>query len=73
MKEIQVLKTQIEHHPLVSKHSLEVQRLKTTIKTLREDTGIMVNMQNDQETIKKLDEEYEKLIAEGDKPGNVFY
>jgi hypothetical protein len=76
LKEIEVLRSQVEHHPFVAKHSLEVQRLKATIKSLREDTGVLANIHADGEKIRELEEEYHKLLAEqGDKPGkfdNIF-
>ena len=63
-KEITALRTQLEHHPLVAEFSMEVQRQKATIRSLREDSGILTKIKTDKDIIRQLDEEYKKLMTE---------
>ncbi|XP_053401212.1 kinesin-like protein KIF15 [Mercenaria mercenaria] len=64
LKELEVLRTQNEHHPGVAALSGEVHRLKKLVKNLQEDSGVLVNVHEDSQKVRQLEEEFHKLIAE---------
>ena len=59
-----MLRHQLEHHPQLAKFALEVKQLKSSIAKLKEDPGLLQDVQRDGEMVHNLQEAYRKHIAE---------
>lgn len=67
------MRSQVEHHPLVAKHAMDVQRLKSAVKSLKEDSGILAGVHEDAMKVQLLEEEYDKLITEQEGNSDGYF
>ena len=62
--EIQLLKNEIDHHPLVTKYSGDLQKLRKEIQIYKTSDDWQTKVKSDHELTIGLEQKYKELIAE---------
>lgn len=63
-KEIESLRSLLDHHPQLAKYAMEVKQLKSALSKLKESPGVVQQVQTDGQTVQGLEEMYKTIMAE---------